>query len=203
VDPSLVGPDPSVGRPTELHNTSIHVESEVLKILCPKGVTAQTRKNLMDVTPDILSLPGELGSAMNDSSEVWDQFAGAVNEISEQRAVRTGTQPRDTKWKVASRNALDKIRTMEDVFDTAEEIGSQSDKVLSSFEASMQEILYSQGWVKDDVDTYVASGLLPRIVQRLLSLYYELYLHFQKLIAHDPEPDHFKEFTLMHVTHHA
>jgi hypothetical protein len=66
VDPSLAGLDPSVGKPTELYNTSIQVESEVLKVLCPKGVTAQTRKDLMDATPDILSLPGKLGSAMND-----------------------------------------------------------------------------------------------------------------------------------------
>jgi hypothetical protein len=93
---------------------------------------------------------------------------------------------------------------MDDVFDAADEIGSQSDKVMSSFEASIQEILYSQGWAMDDVDVYVASGLLPRIVQRLLTtLYYELFLHIQKLIAHDPDPDHFKEFTLLHVKHHA
>jgi beta-glucosidase-like glycosyl hydrolase len=92
---------------------------------------------------------------------------------------------------------------MDDIFDAAEEIGSQADKVMTSFEAGIQEILYAQGWVKDDVDLYVASGLLPRITQRLLSLYYELYLHFQKLIAHNPEPEHFKEFTMLHVEYHA
>jgi hypothetical protein len=153
----------------------------------------------MDSAPDIISLPNKLGSAMNDSSEIWDQFAGAVNEIAEQRAIRTDSQPRDIQWKVASQNALDKISTMAEVFDAADEIGSQFDKVMGSFEVSIQEILYSQGWAKDDVDVYVASGLLPRIVQRQLTLYYKLFLHIQKRIAHDQDPDHFKEFTLLHV----
>jgi hypothetical protein len=51
----------------------------------------------MDTAPDILSLPGKLGSSLNNPSEMWDQFAGAVNEMAEQRAVRTGTQVRDTQ----------------------------------------------------------------------------------------------------------
>jgi hypothetical protein len=36
IDPSLAGPDPSVGKPMELYNTSIHVETDILKVLCPK-----------------------------------------------------------------------------------------------------------------------------------------------------------------------
>jgi hypothetical protein len=75
--------------------------------------------------------------------------------------------------------------------------------VLTSFYSSLQEILYAQGWAKDDVDLYVASGLLPRIAQSMLRLYYELYLHFQQLIAHDPDPTRFKDFALLHVNHHA
>jgi hypothetical protein len=58
-------------------------------------------------------------------------------------------------------------------------------------------------WARDAVELYVASGLLPRITQRLLVLYYELYLHFQKLITHNPEPEHFKTFTMLHVEYHA
>jgi hypothetical protein len=92
---------------------------------------------------------------------------------------------------------------MDGVFDAAEEIGSQADKVTTSFEASIQEILYTQGWAKDDVELYVSSGLLPRIIQRSMALYYELHLHFQKLIARNPDPTHFKEFTLLHVKYHA
>jgi hypothetical protein len=198
-----VGPDPSVGEATEIYGTSIQVEPEILKILCPKGVTATTRKELIECAPDVLSLPGKLGSASADTAEVWDQFAGAVNEMAEQRATRSGTQPRDTQWRAPARNAMDKIKSIEDVYDAAEELGSQSDKVFQSFESSIQEILYSQGWTRDDVDLYLASGLLPRIIQRTLALYYEMLLHFEKLIVQDPEPEHFQDFTMLHIKHHA
>jgi hypothetical protein len=199
----LHGPDTSVGNPTEIYGTSIHVESEILKLLCPKGVTASTRNDLMEVTPDILALPGKLGSTTNGSAEVWDQLAGAVSDIAEQRATRTGTQPRDTQWRGANRNALDKIKTMEDLYDAADEISSQSDKVLQSYEAATQEILFVQGWAKPDVDMYVSAGLLPRIVQRFLAMYYEMYLHFQRLVAQNPDPNHFREFTMLNIEHHA
>jgi hypothetical protein len=87
IDVKHIGPDSSVGKPNEIYGTSIQVEPEILKILCPKGVTATTRRELMEVTPDVLALPGKLGSTSADTAEVWDQFAGAaVNEIAEQRA---------------------------------------------------------------------------------------------------------------------
>jgi hypothetical protein len=203
LDLGHVGPDPSVGNPNEIHGTGIQIEGEILKLLCPKGVTATTRKDMIDAAPDVLALPGKLGSALNDSTEVWDQFAGAVSEIAEQRATRAGTQLRDTQWKVAGRNAIDKIKSAEDLFDAADELGSQSDKVLQSFEASLQEILYGQGWSKEDVELFIALGLLPRIVQRLIALYYEMYLHFQRLVVRDPDPDHFKDFILLHIEYHA
>jgi hypothetical protein len=89
VDLAQVGPDSSVGKPLEVHGTSIQVETEILKILCPKGMTASAKKELMEASPDVLSLPGKLGSATNDPTEVMDQFAGAVNDITAQRAART------------------------------------------------------------------------------------------------------------------
>jgi hypothetical protein len=204
IDLGHVGPDTSIGMPTQIHGTNIHIESDILQILCPKGVTAAMRKDMMEAAPDVMALPGnKLGSAINDSTEVWDQFAGAVSEIAEQRAAGAGAQLRDTQWKVASHNAIDKVKTMEDLYDAADEIGSQSDKVLQSFEANLQEILYGQGWGTEDVELYIALGLLPRIVQRLVALYYEMYLHFQRLVVQDPDPEHFKTFTLLHISHHA
>jgi hypothetical protein len=192
-----------VGTPTKIHGANIQLESEILQILYPKGVTAAARKDMIEAAPDVLLLPGKLGSALNDSTKVWDQFAGVVSKIAEQRESRSGTQLRDTQWKVANRNAIDKVKTMEDLYDADDEIGSQSEKVLQGFEATLQEILFCQGWSTEDVDLYIASGLLPRIVQRLLALYYELYLHFQRLAVRDPDPDHFKDLTMVHIAYHA
>jgi hypothetical protein len=116
---------------------------------------------MIEAAPGVLSLPGKLGSALNDSTEVWDQLAGAVSEIAEQRAARAGAQLRDTQWKVADLNAIDKVKSMEDLYDAADEIGSQSDKVLQGFEATLQEILYGQGWSTEDVELYRDGVVTP------------------------------------------
>jgi hypothetical protein len=100
-------------------------------------------------------------------------------------------------------NAIDKIRMMEDLYDAADEIGSQLDKVLQGFEASVQEILFTQGWTKTDVAVYVVSGLLLQIVQQLLSMYYGMYLHFQCLVSQNPDPLYFRDYTMLHIQHHA
>jgi hypothetical protein len=83
IDLTQVEPDASVGKPMEVHGTSIQVETEILQILCPKGMTNAAKKELMEASPDVLSLPGKLGSATNDTAEVMDQFAGAVNDITD------------------------------------------------------------------------------------------------------------------------
>jgi hypothetical protein len=42
-----------------------------------------------------------------------------------------------------------------------------------------------------------------RIVQRFLQYYYKMFLYFQKLAAKNPDPDHFRDYTMLHITHHA
>jgi hypothetical protein len=54
------GSDISIGKSTEIYGTSIQVESEVLKAICPKGVTPAIWKELMETTIDIVALPGKL-----------------------------------------------------------------------------------------------------------------------------------------------
>jgi hypothetical protein len=59
VDLMTVGPNPSSGQRTKIDGQSIQVEPEVLKLLCPKGVTAQVRKEIMEGLIDVVSLPGK------------------------------------------------------------------------------------------------------------------------------------------------
>jgi hypothetical protein len=133
VDLAKVGPSSSARKPLEVQGTSIQVETKIVKILCPKGMTASAKKELTEASPDVLSLPGNLGSATNDPAKVMDQFAGAVNDITTQRAARTGVQSRDTQWKIATHNVLDKIKTANDLSEMVEETSSQSDSVYQSF----------------------------------------------------------------------
>ena len=97
----------SVRKAKELFGCSIQVEPEVLKLLCPKGVTATVRKEIMKTAVDVVSLPGKFAAGLNavavaDGSLIMDQFAEAVGNLTDANARRYGGLPRDSQWRLIS-----------------------------------------------------------------------------------------------------
>jgi hypothetical protein len=184
IDVHHSGPDTSTGKSKEMYGTSVQVEQEVLKLLCPKGVTASVRKELAESAVDVVSLPGKFSAATGsaaDGSFIMDQFAEAVGDLTDMSAKRVGSGSRDSQWRLVTRNALDKIKTAEDLDEATDELISQNDNVFSNMEASLQDILFTAGWTVADSEFYCSAGLLPRINKTMMSLWIELHLHFQKL----------------------
>jgi hypothetical protein len=84
VDPATMGPDPSTGTSRQVYNTSIQVESEVLKLLCPKGVPQIVQQELSSTCVDVVSLPSKSNSSGNpDGGLIMDHFAEAVGSLQE------------------------------------------------------------------------------------------------------------------------
>jgi hypothetical protein len=203
IDLATVGPDTSAGKPMEMYGQSIQVEPEVLKLLCPKGVIAPVRKELMEAAVDVVSLPGKFSTAGTtvDGSSIMDQFAEAVGDMTDVNARRGGSLPRDTQWRMPTRNALDKLLTVEDLHQASEELSGQLENVNSNMESAIKEILYNAGWTPEDADSFCVSGLLPRIVCFSLAAFTELHLNFQRLAIE--YPSHWDEVGKEHVMHHA
>jgi hypothetical protein len=200
-----MGPDQLVGKAKEIHGTSIQIEPEILKKLCPKGVTAAVRKELMEASVNILTLPGKLNASINaaavEGSLIFDQFAEAIGDLNDVSAQRVGAATQDTQWKLASKNTMEKIKTIEDCNTAVDELSCEAETVLANMDTSMKEILYAAGWAVQDTDSFCLIGLLPRIIRATMSLYQELFLVFQRLaVAHS---DQWEEVGLEYVTHHA
>jgi hypothetical protein len=101
VNLSTIGPDPSSGKAKEIYGQSLQVEPEVLKLLCPKGVTASVRKDIMETSIDVSSLPGKFTSINTvDGAQMMDQFAQAVGDMTDNQARRAGSLARDTQWRM-------------------------------------------------------------------------------------------------------
>jgi hypothetical protein len=198
VNLSTIGPDPSTGKAKEVYGRSLQVEPEVLKFLCPKGVTASIRKDIMETS----SLPGKF--TLNNSvggAQMMDQFAQAVGDMTANQAQQVGSLTRDTQWRMQAWNALDKIKTVDDLNEAAEELSSQTDNVLTNMDSAIKEILFNVGWTAQDANAYCMSGLLPRLMQQSLQTFYELHVHFQKLaIANHAN---WKDVGKEHVVHNA
>jgi hypothetical protein len=147
-DSSAMGPDKPVGRSKKNHGTSIQIEPEILKKLCPKGVTVAVSKESMEAPVDILTLPGKLNTSYNaaalEGSLIFDQFSEAVRNPNDVSTRRVGAATGDTQWKVASKSTMEKIKTIEDYNTAADESSCEAETgVLANMDASMKEILYT------------------------------------------------------------
>jgi hypothetical protein len=102
---------------------------------------------------------------------------------------------------LSSRNALDQLKTVDDLNSAAEEVSGQFDNVTSSMDSALKEILYNAGWTAEDSVLFCISGLLPRIIRASLMAVMELHLHFQQLaIKH---PTHWDEVGKEQVLHNV
>jgi hypothetical protein len=205
VDVNTIGPDASGGKSKELYGTSIQVEPEVLKILCPKGVTAPVRKELMDSTVDVCSLPGKYNASNlnNDGNIIMDQFAEAVGDLTEMSSRRAGDSRlnRDTQWRMSGKNALEKVKTVEDLNNATEEISSMRGTVLSNMESAFREVLYNNGWTTNDADLWITAGLLPKIIRHTMQWWLELHVSLQTISNANPE--HWDEVVLPRISYHS
>jgi hypothetical protein len=132
---------------------------------------------------------------------MMDQFAQAVGDMTNNQARRAGSLARDTQWRMQARNALERIKTVEDLNEAAKELSSQTVNVLTNMDSAMKEILFNVGWTSQDAEAYCMSGLLPRLMRQSLQTFYKLHVHFQNLaIAHYAN---WKDVGKEHVLHHS
>jgi hypothetical protein len=143
------------------------VESEVLKILCPKGVTSAVQQELLNACPDIVTLPGKSSygnGSFNEQLAMVDQLAQSFGEISDRMVRRHGQQPRDTQWRATSRNNLGRLDKSTDLQQAAEELLNCGELVLSNMTSNFQEILFNAGWTANSADLWCQAGLLPSLL---------------------------------------
>jgi hypothetical protein len=111
---------PLENQPEQLHDTAINVEVEVFGVFCPKDLYNEVRRKLMETALDVVSLPGKLSNI--EANGGMDQLTATLGELSSFEARRAGFVARDKKWQAKNRNALDRIKTLEDLIDGTEEL---------------------------------------------------------------------------------
>jgi hypothetical protein len=187
-----------VGKDHEIYGKSTEVEAELLKALCPKGVTPDVRDELMEAAVDVCSLPSKLSIA---EIAQWDQMGATLSDLSSQLQRRRNAHPRDTQWRTNSKNALGHMRTLEELLQEAKEVGSQRRQVYANMRSRMLDTLFHAGWELHEALLYYQMGLLPSIVRLTMEHYYELFLHLRTLGT--TRPENWDTLGKIHTTHHA
>jgi hypothetical protein len=126
----------------------------------PEGRNSPRSKELMNPTVAVTSLPGKYNAsnANTEGTVMMEQFAEAVGDLTECHVHR------NTQWRLSVKNALNKIKTTDNLQNATKEISSMMATVLSNKEACFLEILYNTGWTTADANLWITAGLLPRMI---------------------------------------
>jgi hypothetical protein len=197
-----VGADPSTGDNKRIYDTAIQVESEVLKLIAPKGTTNQVQQEIVATAVDVVSLPGKSTNASAlDNGLVMDQFVKAVGDLNDLSSRRIGSAPRDSQWKMNSRNALDRIKTPEELMENTDELLQSVEEIVSNMEMAIKDILLASGWTLTSAETYCTAGLMTRLTRDMLNNYILLHQHLYQLYMNNPST--WEETGLVHLQYFA
>jgi hypothetical protein len=205
IDFRMAGPDKSVGQAQVMNGVSINISSAVRDLLCPKGTTAEIQNRLIEVTPDVLTCPGknplQKGGTEFEVESMWNRFAEAMADVADVQAQKIGAQTRDTQWNLPSRNAIERIKSVESAHEVAEDLASQRDSMLEYTKNAYMEILFAAGWAMEDAEIYCEQGGLIMLVTQTYDGYYSLVQHL--ISKAYKTPDRWNEFGQPRADFHA
>jgi hypothetical protein len=153
---------------------------------------------LMEAAVDVVSLPGK--SASFDESQLLERLTGGIGELADRATRRSGRVARDTGWGNAGRNALDKIKTLDDLTNATEELGSHRDQVLTAMRSVIRGVLRGVHWSDEDATLYSVAGLLPRVIVNTMEWYFHMLLHFRTMSRNE---DLYERVGKVHLKFHA
>jgi hypothetical protein len=103
---------------------STEVKSEILKALCPKGVTPEMCHELMEATVDVCSC-FQVKFLVTAETIQWDHQKGTMlSDISSQLRWRKNSQLRHTQWQTNNKNTLGRIKTLKELLRGAKEVAT-------------------------------------------------------------------------------
>jgi hypothetical protein len=181
IDFRMAGPDKSSGQAQAINGVSINISSAVRDLLCPKGTTPEIQSRLIEVTPDVLTCPGknplQKGGTEFEVESMWNRFAEAMADVADIQAQKIGAQTQDTQWNLPSRNAIERIKSVETAHEVAEDLTSQRDSMLEYTKNAYMEILFAAGWTLEDAEIYCEQGGLIMLVTQTYDGYYAFVQH--------------------------
>ena len=173
---SCFAPDQSKGSRDALYGFSIESERSAVKMLCPKGATAEVQQELMNRATDVVALPGKTGSGTDsDVNRLADAMTEAVHR--DDPRYRNRASGFDSGWKSETRNYLAKIKTSDDLHQAIAELAEGEEDITSNFRSQVRDTLSAlTSYTDGQIDMYLRVGLLPYIIG-------ESFRWYQRLLA--------------------
>jgi len=175
---SAMGSDPSTGDKKKIYDLVMADTEAMDEALCPPGLAYDDRECLFEQMIDVGALPGTYrrGDSEGDSGVSADMqmFATVAMRSLGGRGGRGSGNAANLTWASVSKNALDKIKGLEDVEKMISKIAGIRERLFVGQDQRVARFLHRRRYLQEDIDAYLENGLLPLIVLRTFRAYGEL-----------------------------
>lgn len=95
--------DPSLGHKNMAYGVDVHVEPEILNLLCPKGTCLSVQRQLGDAVLNVLALPGKHSVSR---SVTMCNYEENVSAVCLREMMGSPSMYKDHTWQSPSRNTI-------------------------------------------------------------------------------------------------
>jgi len=172
-----MGSDPSVGDKKKIYDLVIADTEAMDEALCPPGLAYDDRECLFEQMIDVGALPGTYrrGDSNEDSGVSADmQMFATVAMRSWGGKGRGNGNASNLTWSSPSKNALDKIKGLEDLERMIGKVATIQERLFTGQGQRVARFLHRRRFLQDDIESYLQNGLLPLIIVRTFRSYTEL-----------------------------
>jgi len=202
---TAMGSDPSTGDRKKIYEIVMADTEAMDEALCPPGLAYEDRECLFEQMIDVGALPGTYrrGDSDGDSGVSADmQMFATVAMRSWGGKGRGNGNASNLTWASASKNALDKIKGLEDIERVISKVASIRERLFTGQEQRLARFLHRRRYLQEDIEAYLENGLLPLLVTRTFRSYSEL-LSMARLEAYQCTTGWNGSLAKAMVTHHA
>ena len=161
----VTGPDTSN---TSLEVFGVHSQDyeQMDALLLPAGIPAEERNEYYDCATDVMALPG--GFRLTGESGVDDPGIAEALFAMAQGKKEAGI---NVRYRSPANNGLRRLKNGQDLPDFMESVQEAANAARTAMEGHLSRKLHGAGTAREDIETYMQVGGLPRIIRDTLANY--------------------------------
>jgi hypothetical protein len=174
--------DKSAGKGDEIFGVELNTEQQMIKELCPSGLSTEQKFDLTECWEDAMGIDGTYGVSEQDRGDeqedegTFSRLVDALEAIRTDRG-RTSRITRDGRWTQKSRTALNRVKSAVDLIALNEALMSSLRITVKNRHMDMRTVLEPLQWSEDTVAGYLSGAKFTFLCR-------ETYRHYQTLIQH-------------------
>lgn len=167
------GTDESVGVKDTAFGIQVKHDPNLVKALCPQGLSKEMRDELTEAVLDATALPG-MYQHVSDSMIDPGEMAAMIQQGLQVGATANGRVYRDVRWKSQAKIALRTLKCVDDIDTLQERLADIETNATDNMYRDMRSVLARLHLPEEWFSRYLWVGLLPFLGRRSLELYIEL-----------------------------